>query len=331
MISIYKLRSLILINNAVISHEWLGYLLVMLAAAFWAIAGTLAKYMMLQAIPLIVLVEIRVTIAAAVLLVIIYFKDQRLLHIRRQDLLYMIILGVVGLAGVHYSYYYAISKTNVATAILLQYLAPAFIMLFAVLIQGEPFSSKKLLSLCLAFIGCFLMVGGYDLNLFEINKAGMISGLVSAVFFAFYSLYGEYGLKRYSIWTILLYGFITATVFWWCFNPPWRIITAHYSLQTWGLFMFLGVFSVLIPFWLYFAGMRYIKATRASITAMLEPVIAGVAAYLFLGETMFSLQLLGAILVLTGIILLQLVREPQVKIVLEVHTTSSLSSNSRGS
>jgi len=291
------------------STEWRGYLLVMLAATCWALAGTLAKYMMIQAIPRVVLLEMRVTIAAAILFVVLYLKNSRLLRIRRQDILYMLILGVVGVAGVHYSYYFAISKTNIATAILLQYLAPAFIMLFAVLFQGETFSPGKLLSLCFAFAGCFLMVGGYDINIFEANKLGVVAGLASAGFFSFYSLYGEHGLRKYSTWTILLYAFTAAALFWWIIHPPWKIISAHYPFQTWTFFLILGIFSTIVPFGCYFAGMRSIRATRASITAMLEPVVGGIVAYLLLGETMFPLQLVGAVLVLGGILLLQIARE----------------------
>lgn len=288
--------------------EWQGYVLVMLAATLWGMSGMLAKYMMIQAIPPIILAEMRVTVATGILLIGLAVKNRSLLRIRRQNILYMIVLGVVGTAGATYTYYYAISKTNVATAILLQYMGPAFIMLFAVLFQNEPFSFGKLFSLCLAFGGCFLMVGGYDLAIFETSKAGVLGGLAAAVCFAFYSLYVEHGLKSYPIWTILFYGFGTASLFWWCLQPPWKILTAGYPLQTWLFFIFLGVFSTLVPFALYFRGIHRIRATRASITGMLEPVVGGVAAYLFLGETLFPLQLLGAVLVLAGILLLQLER-----------------------
>ena len=288
---------------------WSGYLFALLAAFCWAAAGTLAKFMMSQAISPVVLAEMRVTIAAVILWLFLALKRPALLRIKRKDLLYMFVLGAVGVAGVHYSYYYAISKTNVATAILLQYLAPALILIFAVLVQGESFSATKVISMCLAFAGCFFMVGGYDLELFELNKAGLIGGLASAVFFAFYSLYGEYGLRKYSVWTILFYGFSAAAGFWWCLNPPWKIVAAHYSLQTWLLFLFLGVFSAIVPFALYFSSMRYIKATRASIAAMSEPVIGGFIAYLFLGEHLALLQIFGAVLVLAGILWLQLSRQ----------------------
>ena len=288
---------------------WKGYILVAVAAACWALAGTVAKYMMNQAaIPRVVLAEMRVTVGAIMLACGLALREPRLLRIQAQDILYMLILGVVGVAGVHYSYYFAISHINVATAILLQYMAPAVIMLFAVTVQHEAFSLHKLFALGLAFAGCFLVVEGYNLNIFQANKPGVIAGLASAVFFAFYSLYAEYGLKTYSVWTILLYGFTAASLFWWCIHPPWKIIAAHYSWHIWLLFLFLGVFSAIVPFGCYFAGMRYIRATNASITAMLEPVLAGVIAYLLLGETMELLQLVGAGLVFGGITILQMQR-----------------------
>ena len=290
--------------------SWPGYLFALLAAFCWASAGTLAKFMMSQALSPIVLAEMRVTFASAILGLILALKRPALLRISRRDLLYMLVLGVVGVAGVHYSYYYAISKTNVATAILLQYLAPALILIFAVFVQGESFSPAKVISMCLAFSGCFFMVGGYDLQLFELNKAGLLGGLASAFFFAFYSVYGEYGLRKYSVWTILFYGFSAATGFWWCLNPPWKIVAAHYSLQTWLLFLFLGIFSAIVPFALYFSSMRYIKATRACISAMSEPMLGGFIAYLFLGEHLALPQIFGAALVMAGILWLQLSRQP---------------------
>ncbi|PIE34953.1 EamA family transporter [candidate division KSB3 bacterium] len=289
--------------------EWLGYLQTLLAATCWAVAGTVAKHMMNQDLSPVVLAEMRVTIASALLLLVLSFKNRELLRIRPGDLFYMIVLGAIGVAGVHYTYYYAISHTNVATAILLQYLAPAFILMFAVVVQGEACSAGKICALCLASLGCFLMVGGYDLELLAMNRLGVLAGLVSAGFFAFYSIYAEYGMRRYSVWTILVYGFASAAAFWWCLNPPWNILRAQYSAQIWLMFLFLGVFSAIVPFALYFSGIRRIKATRASITAMAEPVVGGIVAYLFLEETMTLIQLLGAGCVMGGILCLQVFRE----------------------
>lgn len=288
--------------------EWQGYALVVAAAALWGIAGVLAKYLMVEALPLVILAEMRVTIAAGILLVGLLIANRQLLRLPPRNLPYMVILGVIGIAGVNYTYYYAISQINVATVLLVQYAAPAFVMLFAVLFQGERFSFKKCAALGLAFLGCFLTVGGYDMQIFAATKVGMLAAFLSAVLFAFYTLYAERGLKRYSVWTILFYAFTMAAGFWWCVTPPWKILAARYPLRTWLLFVSLSVVSTVLPFSLFFSGIRRIKATQASITGMLEPVVAGFVAYLFLGETLTILQLIGASLVLGGIVLLQIER-----------------------
>ena len=79
-----------------------------------------------------------------------------------------------------------------------------------------------------------------------------------------------------------------------------------YSLSLWGLILFVGLFGTVLPFGLYNEGIKRINATHASITATLEPVMAGVISYVFLGEVMEVWQIIGAALVLATILLLQL-------------------------
>jgi drug/metabolite transporter (DMT)-like permease len=67
--------------------------------------------------------------------------------------------------------------------------------------------------------------------------------------------------------------------------------------------------GTVIPFGLFLQGMKYIRATRASITSTLEPVVAGVVSYLLLGENLLSLQIIGGISVIAAIILLQAERK----------------------
>jgi drug/metabolite transporter (DMT)-like permease len=74
----------------------------------------------------------------------------------------------------------------------------------------------------------------------------------------------------------------------------------------WGLILFIGVCGTIVPFGLYFEGIKRIKPTHASITATLEPISAGVFAALFLGEVMVTLQIIGGLTVIFSIILLQL-------------------------
>jgi drug/metabolite transporter (DMT)-like permease len=152
-------------------------------------------------------------------------------------------------------------------------------------------------------------VGGYKFDLLRLNKIGIASGLTASLFFTFYALYGEKGLKKYDAWTLILYGFGFGAVFYWILISPMKVITSGYSLKVWIAFIYIAIFSTLIPFGLYFKGIERIRATRASITATWEPVVAGLAAYLVLGEVLYPLQVLGGIGVIAAVVLLQVTKE----------------------
>jgi drug/metabolite transporter (DMT)-like permease len=133
-----------------------------------------------------------------------------------------------------------------------------------------------------------------------------MSGVASSLFFTFYALYGEKGLKKYDPWTLILYGFGFGGFFYWILISPMKFITGGYSLKMWMAFLYIAIFATLIPFGFYFKGIERVRATRASITANWEPVVAGLTAYFVLGEVLFPLQVLGGIGVIAAVILLQI-------------------------
>jgi drug/metabolite transporter (DMT)-like permease len=141
------------------------------------------------------------------------------------------------------------------------------------------------------------------------NRTGILSGLAASLFFTFYALYGEKGLKKYDPWTIVLYGFGFGAVLYGMLISPMKVLTGGHSLKVWLAFLYISIFSTLIPFGLYFKGMERLRATRASITATWEPVIAGLTAYFVLGEVLHPLQVLGGMGVIAAVILLQMAKE----------------------
>ncbi len=217
----------------------------------------------------------------------------------------------MGFGGNQFAYYYTLGKLQVGPAVLMQYLSLIWVALYAIFFQAEPTSRWKTSSLVLAFAGCYLVLGGYRVDLLELNKVGMISGFISSFFFAFYTLYGERGLKRYDPWTLIFYALGIAAVLYWIIASPSRLIHGGYSLHVWMALLYIAVFATLIPFGLYFKGIERIRATRASITSTWEPVVASVAAYLVLGEVLHPLQILGGIGVILAVALLQVGREKE--------------------
>lgn len=289
--------------------EIFGYVYILIGSTLWGVSSVVAKSLFNIGLPPAELVLIRLTFATLTLLLILLFFDRKRIIISPKDLPYLFILGFVGVAGMQFTYYYTISKIHVGPAILLQYIQPVWVSLYAFLFQKEPLSKGKIASLLLAVTGCYFVVGGYQFDLLRLNKVGILSGLVSSLFFTFYALYGEKGLKKYDPWTLILYGFGFGVLFYWILISPMKFITGSYSLKMWITFLYIAIFATLIPFGFYFKGIERVRATRASITATWEPLIAGFAAYIVLGEVLYPLQVLGGIGVIAAVFLLQIGRE----------------------
>jgi drug/metabolite transporter (DMT)-like permease len=286
-----------------------GYLYILIGTTLWGVSSVVAKSLFNIGLPPAELVLIRLTLAAVTLTLILFFFDRKRMVISLKDIPYFLILGLVGVAGMQFTYYYTISKIHVGPAILLQYIQPVWVSLFAFFFQKEPLSKAKIAALLLAVMGCYFVVGGYQTDLLRLNKIGIVSGVLASFFFAFYALFGQKGLKKYDSWTLILYGFGFGAVLYWILFSPIKIITSGYSFKVWMAFLYIAIFSTLIPFGLYFKGIERIRATRASITATWEPVVAGFTAYIVLGEVLYPLQVLGGIGVIAAVILLQIGRE----------------------
>jgi drug/metabolite transporter (DMT)-like permease len=178
-------------------------------------------------------------------------------------------------------------------------------------------------------LGCYLVVGGYQFDLLRLNKVGIISGVISSLFFTFYALCGERGLKKYDSWTLILYGFGFGALFYWILISPIKFITPGFPLKMWLAFVYIAIFATLLPFGFYFKGVSE-SSHRATITATWEPVVAGLTAYIFLGEVLYPLQVLGGIGVIAAVVLLQIGREKAAPSApLEIREKSETNTNAR--
>jgi drug/metabolite transporter (DMT)-like permease len=285
-----------------------GYLCVVGAAFLWASSGAVGKGLMSQGMGVLELVQARITLAALLMSAAFGFGGRGYLKIGAGDLPYLLLLGIL-MALNNASYFYAISKIQVAAAILLQYMAPVMVTLYAVLFWGERMGWLKALALGLAVGGCYLVVGGYSLRLLELNREGMLGGLGAAMCFATYTLLAERAMGRCSPWTVLLYAMLFAAVAWHLLMEPFRYLKVGFTLEQWGWLLYIAVAGTVLPFGLYLVGVNHIRSTRAIITATLEPISAALMAFMFLGEALEPFQALGGALVIGAVVLLQLERE----------------------
>lgn len=277
-----------------------GRWLVVGAAFFWGASATLARSVFRDVrVPVLTVVELRLLIACIALGVWLAVRNPAALRVRREDWLYFVILGLLGVATVQASYYYSISVLGVSLAILLQYIAPTLIVLVDVL-RGRPVHRITIVAVLAALAGTALLVGNAGAARLTAKPWQWAVAFSSAAWFAFYILHSKRGLDRYRPETVLFYTFALAGTFWAFITPPARILAAGYDARTWGLFLILGIFSTLVPFSLFYAGLKRMRAAEAGIIATTEPVIASVSAALVLHEGLLPLQWIGAALVLVA-------------------------------
>ena len=282
-----------------------GYLYVVCAAALWGISGPVAKHLFNQGVTALVLTQVRMTLSFVLMMTYFLLARRDLARVKAKDIPYLAVLGIGGFALVQITYYSAIASIQVAAAILLQYMAPVLILIYAAIFTKEQITRAKLVSLVLAVTGCALVAGAYNIDFLKLNMKGVAWGLASAVCFSFYTLYGQSGLRKYSALTLFTYSSGFGAMLWWVLNPPRAFFAVHYPPGVWLAFVYVTVMGTIVPFVLYLLALNVMEASRVSITSTIEPVLAGVVAFIFLGEQMGPIQMLGGMLVLGGIILLQ--------------------------
>ncbi len=289
-----------------------GYSSVIAAALLWASCGTVGKSLFNAGMPPFILVQTRVSLASLIMVSVLAFWKPSQLHIQRRDIAYFLVFGSVFMALMQLSYFLAISKIQVAAAILVQYLAPVMVAVFSMVFWHERVTAKKVTALILSIAGCYLVVGGYSLELLSMNRQGIMWALLSAIAFASTTLLGEKGMQRYNPWTSLTYALLFSALSLNIVQRPLLILSESYTVQQWTSIMYIVVFGTLIPFGLYLVGVNYIRSTRTIITATLEPIAAAFMAFFLLGESLAPLQMIGGLSVIAAIILLQWEREQDV-------------------
>ena len=296
-------------------HPVRGYLYIATAAFFWGIGanlgraaftGRLAQFGSFDAINPVILSQTRTTFSFLILLpVLLMNRGWTRLHVPRGDFIRLIVFGILGVAASNYFYYLAIQRTNVAIAIIVQYTAPVWVLLYMVLRRLQKLSWQRGVSVLFAVTGITIAVGVGSGTL-HLDSMGVIAALLAAFSFAFYNIGAHTLLTRYDHWIVLLYTTFSAALFWIVLNPPWKIVAVHYSAVQWLFMVVFAIISVLVPFSLYFAGLRHLDPTRAIIVSCLEPVFSIILAVLVLGETLSRIQILGVVLVLAAIVVIQM-------------------------
>ena len=288
------------------AHALRGFFLLLLAVLFWGGSAPLGKFLIVTRFDTLIIVQTRTSLAFVLLLIFFLLIDRSVFRIELRDIWKFAMLGVLGVAITNYTYYYTVKEASVATAILVQYTAPMWIVLYSVLfLKEDRLDRVTIVSLVIALVGCYFAVTSGSMQSINLKGWAIITGPLSAFTFAYQVIGTKQLIKRYSIWTLLLYMFGFSAIFWLCVNPPWNVIAKHYNCSDWGILWVFAIVSILIPQMAFASGLKYLDASTAGIISVMEPVIAIVAAFLILGESLSVIQMFGGLMVLLAVGLLQ--------------------------
>ena len=303
-------------------RPFLGYALVWSAVALWSLNATVSKVVLESAgLSALRLSQVRTTGSAILLLAAVAIWRPRSLRISSvRDLAFLAVFGIAGLAFVQLFYFIAIQRLEIGIALVIQYLTPVFVALWARFVEHEPVRKRLWGAIALALAGLTLVVdlwGGMTLD-----GLGVAACLAAAVAYAGYVLMAERALAAgRDTYSLLAWGFAFAALFWAVVQPWWTFPVGSvdgsapllgrledYEAAVALLIGYVIVLGTVVPFVLLVTALHSLRATRVTVLAMLEPVLAALVAFAWLAEELTTLQAAGCFLVLVGVGIAQTAR-----------------------
>ncbi|MGH2700550.1 MAG: EamA family transporter [Actinomycetota bacterium] len=295
------------------SRARVGLAAVALAAALWALGAAIASSLFDDGVKPLELAEARSVVSALGLALVPAAWRKPVSPpeppVRRS----LVALGAcIGL--VNAVYYVAIERLPVAVALVLQYTAPAIVVIWTALrLRARP-RNDVLFAVTLALAGVALVSGLLGAEIGSADGLGVVMGLASAILFATYTLVGESVIFTYGALGAMFRAFSIAGAGW----IAWQLFNGWpaelFEPANLPRVLLVGVMATLVPFFLYLWGVERVKAERAAIAATLEPVLGAVVAWLFLDQSLGVVQIVGGGLVIVAVILIQTSRKEPVLI-----------------
>ena len=277
--------------------------LILTAASGWGVIGLFSRPLTAAGLTALQVTFVRSVITLIGMGLTLLIKDRSLFQVKLRDCWVFLGTGLVSIVFFNVCYFTTIQMTTLATASILLYTAPCFVMLMSAVFFKEQITARKLGALALAFGGCVLVsglgIGG------GITPFGLLAGIGSGVGYATYSIFGKVALKKYHTFTVIFYTFVVSTV---CLAPfvhmsqLVRAVAASPSAP--WLALGLGVISTLMPYVCYTTGLENVEAGRASVLAFAEPMVATLAGIVVFHERLHVLNAVGIVLIFIAIVLL---------------------------
>ena len=281
------------------------YILVLIAGVSWGLIGVFTKAIDTLGFTEMQMLFVKGVLATAVLLVITFFKDRSQLRLKNwKDIRYFVGTGIISFTFFSWAYMKAVNLTSLGVAAVLLYTAPTFVMLFSILLFGEKMTKTKGIVLLMTFVGCILVTGLLEGGL-TFTWQGIVIGLTAGVGYALYSIFGTYAIRAgYGSLSISFYTFLMATLTMTFLVEPVTVVTQITEMGQWPLAISFALLTTVVPYLTYTKGLSGLPASKASVTATIEPVVAAILGIVVFHEGVSMLKLTGIVLVLSSVVVM---------------------------
>lgn len=302
----------------------MGYFYAFLAAFLFGANGSVTKVMIEAGMSALQVTQMRVLGAALVAGAVLFILDRRSFRVPRGQRLALVVMGVIGVGMLQASYALAVELLPVGIALLLEYLAVPMVAVFAFVVFKERVRTRIWVSIGLIMAGLAVVAQIWNSSL---NLVGTLWALLAALSLSTYFLVGEKQMETISPLALMFWSMTIAAVFWAFISGWWRLDPSVFAQSVpltgvlegvpapmWMLLLWNVVMGSFAPFLLSLAAIKKLSATAAGIAATSEIVFAFIVAWLWIGENLSGSQIIGAAVVLSGIIVAQTARRSPVPI-----------------
>ncbi len=279
------------------ARRWQGVLLVAVSATGFASIGLFARVAAASGASLLTVLALRFVLAGIILALVL--RHRRLAWPRGRDLAGLVLLGALGYTAQSFCFFSALNHLTVGLTVLLLYLHPALVLLAGAALGRQRLTPRKAALAAASFAGILLTVRG-DL---AGTPVGLAFGIGAALIYTNYILVGEHLTPRTGVIPAATVIVLSAAVMF-CLGTLVEGVRWPGTTGGWLAVAGIAVLGTSLATVTFFAGVQRIGAGDAATLSTLEPVVALVLAFVFLGEQLGAVQLAGALLVIASAALL---------------------------
>lgn len=279
--------------------------MVLTTAVLWGMIGLFSRQLSAEGFTSIQITLIRSALNALILLGILLATGRSRLRLRLGDIPVFIGSGVIGNALFNICYFRTIEVAGLASAAVLLYTAPCFVMLLSAFLFRERITGVKFLALILSFTGCVL-VSGFRPGESIISAGAFLTGLGSGFFYALYSIFLRIGTGRgVDSDSCAFYTYLFSALALIPFGNFGSMVAGYETYPAALLWsVLIAVVSTFLPSVLYTRALTMIETGKASMIAYAEPLTAALIGVFVFGERLDLFAGTGIVLILAALLLL---------------------------